>query len=287
MGGGRTAPDWTDAEDEWLREFYPAMQNHELAEFKALDGWPRDERAIYRRARKLGLRKDPSRGYVRRCRMPTAWTPERDAWFREFVPGHTEREISAEHERLFGTPLTEGQIGNHKTKLGIRSGTHGGRFEKGSVPANKGRTWDEMGIGAESRERMSAGWFAKGHRPHNEGELLDERVDKDGFVQVKVDPRNAANTMRMWIGKGQFVWMQHNGRDWPERCRCVFADRDRRNFDPDNIVPVPNDLYPIVCGAVRGQVGYHDRESLEVAIASAMVTRKRAELAAKARKRRK
>ena len=275
----RGAP-WTEAEDEWLRENYATMPLRELAEFKALDGWPRSAGSIKTRAARLGLTKAKSQ-------PTTFWTPERVAWFHAFVPGHTEREISAEHERVFGTPLTEGQIGNEKTKLCIRSGTHGGRFEKGSVPANKGRTWDDQGISAEAQERMRAGCFGEGHRPHNERHLLDERVNADGYVQVKVDPRNATNTMRMWIGKGQFVWMQHNGRDWPERCRCVFADRDNQNFDPDNIVPVPNDLYPIVCGAVRGQVSYHDRESLEVAIASAMVTRKRTELAAKAKRRRK
>ena len=136
-----TAPDWTEAEDEWLCEYYPTMQNWELAEFKAEDGWPRDEKAIARRAKKLGIQKDPSRGYVRKCRTPTIWTDERDEWFRAFVPGHTEREISAEHERLWGFPLTESQIANRKVKLGVKSGTVGGRFVKGQVPPNKGKTW--------------------------------------------------------------------------------------------------------------------------------------------------
>ena len=67
-----------------------------------------------------------------RCSMtPIKWTPERIAWFVKYVPGHSEREISAEHERLFGFPLTESQIGNAKTRFHVRSGTFGGRFEKG------------------------------------------------------------------------------------------------------------------------------------------------------------
>ena len=270
---------WAPEEDALLRELYPTTPNRELA--RTL-GRSRD--SVLGRAHVLGLRK--AEGY--RHPMPrTLWTPERVEWFRAFVPGHTEGEISAEHERLFGFPLTEGQIGNAKANLGVRSGTHGGRFRKGQEPPNKGRTWDETGMPQESRERCRATQFAKGHRPHNSGELLDERVTKDGYVQVKVDPRDARNPMRYWIGKGQFVWMQANGRDWPEGCRCVFADHDNRNFDPDNIVPVPSELYPIVQGAVRGQVPYHDRESLEVAIASARITKALGEKRRALRRRRK
>ena len=74
--GRVTAPDWTEDEDEWLREFYPLYPNAELAAFKAQDGWPRSEAAILGRARKLGLVKDRSKGYVRTCRVASSiWTP--------------------------------------------------------------------------------------------------------------------------------------------------------------------------------------------------------------------
>lgn len=275
--GRTTAPDWTEDEDEWLREWYPRLSNAALAEFKAKDGWPRSEAAILGRARKLGLVKDPSAGYVRRCRMPTIWTPERDAWFRDFVPGHTEREISAEHERVFGFPLRTGQIANRKGKLGIRSGTHGGRFAPGSVPHNKGRTWDEMGISRETRERMLAHAFRLGNRPPNAGELLDERF-VDGFWEVKVDCRDAKNPMDYWVSRARFEWERANGRPWPEGCRALHLDRDPLNDDADNIEPIPDELWPMVCGAVRGQLPWHDRETLRAAVAYARITLRRSEL---------
>lgn len=271
------APDWTEAEDEWLRELYPLLPNAELERLKAEDGWPRDERAIYRRARKLGLRKDPSRGYVKKDRKPTIWTPERDEWFRAFVPGHSESEISAEHERLWGFPLTKGQIANSKTRLGVRSGTHGGRFEKGCVPANKGKTWAEFGT-PEGHARSRATTFARGHVPANAGELLDERLVEGGKGpqwQVKVDCRDAKSPMGYWIPRARLNWERANGRPWPEGHRAVHADRDPLNDAPENVVPVPNDLYPMVTGAVRGQLEWHDRETLEVAILSARVTKAR------------
>lgn len=93
-------------------------------------------------------------------------------------------------------------------------------------------------------------------------------------------PRNRRFPADDWVSKQRFVWMRANGRDWPDGCRAVLADRDAANMHPANIVPVPGDIYPIVIGAVRGQVGYCDRETLEIAIASAKVTRARARLAA-------
>ena len=273
-----TAPDWTEAEDEWLRECYPLYPNAELAEFKALDGWPRDEAAIARRARTLGLRKDPSRGYVRKVRAPTIWTPEKDEWFRAFVPGHTEAEISAEHERIWGFPLRVGQIANRKVALGVKSGTHGGRFAKGHVTHNKGRTWDEYGT-PEGHERSRATTFARGNHPHNEGELLDERRAAHNVWQVKVNCRDAKNPMGYWVSRARFNWERANARPWPEGCRALHLDGDEENDSADNIVPVPDELWPMVCGAVRGQMEWHDRETLEAAMLSARITLRRSELA--------
>lgn len=276
------APDWTPEEDEWLREEYPLYSNAELAAFKALDGWPRDEQAICRRARKLKLRKDPSRGYVRTCRTATIWTPERDAWFRAYVPGHIEGEISAEHERIWGFPLTESQIANRKTKLGVRSGTHGGRFEKGSVPHNKGKTWDEMGISAESQERMRRTTFKRGNHPHNEGELLDERLAEHNVWQVKVDPRDAKNPTSYWVSRARFNWERENG-PWPEGCRALHVDGDPANDAAENILPVENALWPLVCGTNPSALPFHDRETAEAAVLSARISRRRAELARESR----
>ena len=278
-----TAPDWTEAEDEWLREDYPRYGNRELERIKALDGWPRDAAAICRRARVLGLRKDPTKGYVRRCEKPTIWTRERDEWLRAYVPGHTEREIILEHERVFGFPLTAGQVANRKTKLGVKSGTVGGRFEKGHVPANKGLTWDEQGIGPESRKRMLAPAFKCGNHPHNEGERLDERMVKNGGWQVKVDCRGAKNPMDYWVSRARFEWERANGRPWPDGCRALHIDGDALNDDADNIEPVPTELWPMIMGAVPGQMEWHDRETLRTAILFAQVTRARVDIERRAR----
>ena len=94
------------------------------------------------------------------------WTAERVAWFVKYVPGHSEREISAEHERLFGVPLSESQIGNAKSRFHVKSGTHGGRFVKGQKSWNKGRHWSDF-MPPESQERSRATCFKRGNLPHN------------------------------------------------------------------------------------------------------------------------
>ena len=196
------------------------------------------------------------------------WTPERIAWFREFVPGHTEGEISAEHERVFGTPLTEGQIGNAKTKLGVRSGTHGGRFEKGSVPFNKGKTWDEY-VSPEGQARSRATCFKAGElngfAAQREQPIGAERVSKDGYVEVKVAEGLQDRPNGNFRMKHHVVYEQAHGAI-PDGCNVVFADGDRRNFDPDNLVAVPRRLWSAIC--CRG-IPYWDAGSLRAAMAKA------------------
>lgn len=55
-----------------------------------------------------------------------------------------------------------------------------------------------------------------------------------------------------------------------------LADHDNRNFAPENIVPVPDELAIIIQGNAHGRaLPYHDRESLEVAISHARLIRAR------------
>jgi hypothetical protein len=231
---------WTEAEEEWLRQEYPSHGNRELERMKAEDGRPRSARAIALHARKLGITKDRTAGY--RKPMPRMfWTPEREAWFRSFVPGHSEGEISAEFERVFGFPLTEGQIGNAKTTFGLRSGTHGGQFRKGQEPPNKGRTWDEQGISPEAQERMRSTQFRKNNLPWNTRPLLDERLVGDTW-EIHVGLARTRKANDQWIPRARFNWMAANGRDWPDGHKAIHIDRDPLNDDADNIMPVPDDL---------------------------------------------
>ena len=273
---------YTDEQHAWIAEHYADMTNRELAD--AFNGRFGCGYATQDKMNNYGsqhhLRKSPET-FRRRTRK---YTDEQLERLRGYIPGHHEQEIIDAYEGRFGERLTVSMVANLKVKLGVISGTDGGQFRRGQEPPNKGRTWDEMGISPESQARMRATTFRKGNLSgaaiERNRPLLDIREEPtSGYLQIKVAPRNRKHPMQNWISLAEFEWMAANGRDWPEGHRAVFADRDNRNFDPDNIVPVPNELYPIVTAGAHGHaLPWHDRETLEVAITHARVMSRRCEL---------
>lgn len=117
--------------------------------------------------------------------------------------------------------------------------------------------------------------------------LLGVRTVRDHkgyrYREIRVDPRGQRHTMDRWIPLAQFNWMAANGQEWPEGCRTLHIDHDPLNDDADNIEPVPADLWPLIMGAVPGQMEWHDRETLRTAMLYARVTRARVDAARKGR----
>lgn len=200
--------------------------------------------------------------------MARTWTDAEKARLAEIAPGRTTAEIRRIMTGEFGDHFGGKRIAAALRRYGISTGVDT-RFKPGQEPANKGKTWDEMGFTPEQQERMRATQFKKGNMPHNASQPIgSERVDsKDGYVYVKVaerkvDPRSAHGN---WKPKHRLVYEQVHGAI-PEGCNIVFADRDKRNFDPGNLVLVPRRLWSIIS---RNRMAYHDRESLEACMAIA------------------
>lgn len=246
----------TPEEAAWLAERYPMTPNAELLEaFRAEFGWAPSTASLVSWASSLGLGK---------ARRAVRWSehPEYGEFLRSAIPGRTEREIADVFEREFGIRLTRAQVKNAKARLGARSGTHGGRFEPGHVPANKGRTWDEMGIPEESRERMRATQFKPKQVPHNARDLPigSERLGKGGYIEVKVrehSPVPCSN--KCWVMKQRLVWEEANGRRLKPGEVVLFCDGDRTNLDPENLVAVTQAEN---IGLYRIGRPYADRETL-------------------------
>ena len=86
-----------------------------------------------------------------------------------------------------GRVYTPEQIKSFYHNHGIDSGRTG-RFEKGHEPANKGRKWDEfMSEDAQARSRTTC--FKKGQKSINERPIGSRRIDKDGYILIKVNER--------------------------------------------------------------------------------------------------
>lgn len=197
---------------------------------------------------------------------PRKWTEAEDEFIREFAPGRLISEIQAEHERRFGFKRSSSSLQNRKVKLGAKSGIRAGMFKKGFTPWNKGRTWDELGISEESRERIRTTQFKKGGIPHNAKDkpIGYERVDaKDGYIWVKIKDGVQGEANDNFRQKHHVVWEKASGRPVPDGWVIAFADHDRTNCDPDNLVAVPRSLWSVI---THEGIEYADRQTLELAV---------------------
>lgn len=101
---------------------------------------------------------------------------------------------------------------------------------------------------------------------------------KDGYVWVKVKDTPQAQVPGSFNDNFRLlhhvVWERANGRPVPPHTMIVFADRDKRNFDPGNLVAVPRDLWTFI--SLRS-IKYYDAESLRTAMAVARLDRARCE----------
>lgn len=248
---------YTPEMDAWLEERYPQAPNCELCEeFAERFGQEITGSQLSDWACRRGVRK-PVRVH---------WDEARIGFMRSVIPGHTEQQIRDAFQERFGEVLTESQIGNAKRRLGVKSGTTGGRFEKGRVPANKGRTWEEQGISPEAQARSRSTCFKKGGMPHNAKDkpVGYERVSRDGYVEVKVAERPTRSDRNdNFRPKHHLVWEEANGRPVPPSTMIVFANGDKRDFDPANLVAVPRSLWAVIS---RDRIPYSDRETLEAAM---------------------
>ncbi|HCS70068.1 MAG TPA: HNH endonuclease, partial [Rhodospirillaceae bacterium] len=124
-----------------------------------------------------------------------------------------------------------------------------GRYEKGDVPANKGKRMPYHPNSARTR-------FKKGQLPHNTKYAGHERVRKDGYVEISVNERNPhTGADRRYVHKHRWLWEQKNG-PVPEDMVLKCLDGDKTNTDPSNWKLIPRGMLPRLNG-VHGR-GYDD-----------------------------
>ena len=129
------------------------------------------------------------------------WSKEEKEYLKEITPGHHYAEIVELMNKKFDREFT------------------------GIVPYNKG----QKGVWNKGSEKS---WFKKGKAPTNHRPVGSESVDaKDGYLSVKVAEPNK------WELKHKVIWEKANGK-MPEGYCVIFADKNKRNFNLDNLVLV-------------------------------------------------
>jgi len=149
------------------------------------------------------------------------YTPEQKAFVKVNIKGRNRKEMTVLFNEHFGLNLGLNQITafikNNKFSSGLDS-----RFNPGHIPANKG----VKGMG---------GWeptqFKKGNRPANYRPVGTERVNTEGYVDIKIADPNK------WKAKHRIIWEEANGPVPKGNC-LVFGDGNKLNTDLDNLILV-------------------------------------------------
>lgn len=160
------------------------------------------------------------------------YTKEEHEFLKSFVPGHTYDEIIEAYNKEFDEPITKsrlkGYIANHKLNTGKT-----GRFEKGHIPANKGKHQPTVG-------RMAETQFKKGGLPPTTKPIGYERITKDGYIEVKIKMRPSNPSCNdNFILKHRLVWEETNG-PIPKGHKIIFLDGNKQNCVLENLVLVTN-----------------------------------------------
>jgi len=169
--------------------------------------------------------------------MNRKYTQEHIDYVAANIQGCPFKELTDKFNKQFGMSLRVSAM----ISLADRHGLHNGidsrlntgykptQFKKGHVPANKGNKG--VFLGGKVAEACQ---FKKGHKAHNWVPIGSERVNGDGYIDIKVAD---GKLQKNWKGKHILIWEEHNG-PMPKGHVVIFGDGNRRNFDPDNLILV-------------------------------------------------
>lgn len=138
------------------------------------------------------------------------YTREEDEIIISMYPEHYAKEIapllgrtlSSVYQRAkhLGVESSEGKIQRSGRESSQNPNVIKTQFKKGRVSHNKGQK-----MPPEVYEKVKATMFKKGNLPANHRKVGSERVNVDGYIEVKVAEPNK------WRLKHRIVWEEHNG----------------------------------------------------------------------------
>jgi hypothetical protein len=212
---------YTKAQIDYLREIAPGRYNDEITElFNKKFGTNATKTVIQSLKASRGIKS----GVVKAKRQ---YTLEQLSYLQELSKkGLSNAEITLLFNERFGTNRTETAIQLQRVQYGFQT-TARNCFKKGHVPWNKGLKG--VNFGGQKTQ------FKPGHKPHNWVPVGSERVNADGYMEVKIQD---GKLQKNWKGKHVLIWEQHNSQPVPPGHAVIFGDGNRRNFDPENLILV-------------------------------------------------
>ena len=143
------------------------------------------------------------------------------------VAGRSYAELTGMFNRRFGLSFTVPRLSAALKRFKLANGRDC-RFRPGHIPFSKGKKGAAPG--------SEKGWFKPGHRPWNYKPVGTERINGDGYVDVRI--RNpSGKPWKNWKAKHRIIWEKAHGKI-PRGRMVIFADGNNRNFALDNLLLV-------------------------------------------------
>lgn len=167
------------------------------------------------------------------------YTDEEIEFLRVNYPLHNCKELTELFNERFNLNMLATTIKSSLTRFNIKSGRTG-YFEKGQIPINKGKKWDDFmspEAQANSRRTCFSSDRSINNANHNEVPVGTEHINADGYIEVKMDYDTGNKANRFWRLKHHLVWEEVNG-SIPEGMNLIFADGNKLNCNIDNLILV-------------------------------------------------
>ena len=154
--------------------------------------------------------------------MYMKYTDEMKQFILENYKGVSTKELTDRFNARFGTDLEPKNMKYYKANHHLDSGLDG-RFAPGHISFNKGKK-----MPADMYEKCKGTMFKKGNIPGNHRPVGSERINKYGYIEIKVEEPTK------WCLKHNVVWEQHNGKI-PKGSVVIFLDGNKLNVDISNL----------------------------------------------------
>ena len=158
-------------------------------------------------------------------------------FLKKNVPGRHYSETVKIFNKRFGFTITARQLASLCKRVGIQTGFTG-YFPKGHVPHNKGI----KGVYYPGCEK---GWFKKGDVPWDYMPVGTERVNADGYVDIKITD-TAMPVQRRWKAKHIILWEKEHGKVPRGHC-VIFLDGNKKNITLNNLMMVSRQVHAVMC----------------------------------------
>ena len=165
--------------------------------------------------------------------MRGKWTQEEIDILSRLYPNHYAREIagilgrgiSSIHCKARALGIESSREKNQRAGYEVSKSpaSISSRFPKGHTPVNKGKR-----VSPDTYAKCQPTMFKKGHTPVNHREVGSERINVDGYIEIKVAEPNR------WRLKHRVIWEQVNGAI-PKGFNVQFKNHNRQDCRIENL----------------------------------------------------